>query len=309
MFTLNDPFTRRSLSRVSTRMPYSRRTGYGGTKRGRSTGYGGTSKRRRTGWESKRSQRRRLARGKKRYSKRLAPLYRAPRLGLGQPARIFVKHTNVMSISASNGLNAFSGTQCTFFPLNLRDIEFSRTASRPFPENSPDYARMYTNYRVHGVKIKAFFADLDVNANRAFISCFYSVPGPNDGSTPADPFTINTALTADKFLQIKQIRKHRIVGTGVNNDASMTTHHAGYWAMKRIQSDTTMDAHVAEGEVDATMGAINDPELRPIIIHKTIAQDIGGWPAAKAYTIRYKITFYVEWFARRRSLEDTRTEA
>ena len=77
----------------------------------------------------------------------------------------------------------------------------------------------------------------------------------------------------------------------------------------RIQSDLGMDSGLMEGEINEDGTVNSDPALRPVIIHKHLAQPAGGYGSTETMTVRYKVVFYTEWFNRRRKLSDVRTEA
>ncbi len=235
------------------------------------------------------------------------PLYKPVRMGLNQPVRMFVTHTNVLSTTVSNTSGQFSTLVKFFLPLRLRDFD-AAVANERYPMNYTDYARMFSNYRVHGIKITAYFGDMDNDSNDQFVSTYYSVPGPNDGTQPSDPYSVLSADTVNAIMQEKGLRKQLVIGNGANNKPGMTVHNSGYWSMKRIQSDLTHDAHISEGEVAVDGSAVSDPELKPLIIHKLIAMPNAGFGATHNFSIRYKITAYVEWFARRRVFEGVRTE-
>lgn len=285
-------------------VPYRARTMAGTKRRAGSIrpGYGGTKRRRITRrWNRGRPFKRRGA------TRRRMPMYKPVRLGLNQPVRAIVKHTNVISVATSNQTGAFSRLIKTFLPLKLSDFDTTVETGR-YPMNYTDYARMFNNYRVHGFKITAYFSDMDNDTNDQFISCFYSVPGINDGTQPSDPYSVTSLSSTNAFLQEKGIRKHLIVGNGANNSARRTIHSSGYWDMKRIQSDLQTDAHISEGEVNADGTDKDEPFLKPLIIHKTIASPHAGWAATHGFSVRYHITAYVEWFNRRRIFEGERTE-
>ncbi len=282
-----------------------------GTKRRRPTtaiGYGRTKRRR---YNPKPLYRRRLTKkGYGRKSRRNAPLYRPVRLGHGQPVKALVKHSFNSNHVATFLINGFSVQSMVFTPMQGNNVMIGTAGTRPFPNNWVDMARQFSNVRVHGVKITAHFDDLEAGANDAFTSCFYSLPGPKDGTEPSasDPYDVTDKIEASQFLQEKQVRKKKFIGSGGNKNWGVA-HNSGYWSIKRIQSELNLDSNVTELVVAADGTAVDSPDVIPQIIHKLVATRDLGIASAESISIRYAVTLYCEWYARRRVYEGTFTEA
>ena len=285
-----------------------------------STSVAGT-KRRRSGWESLRRRNKRL---KKQYgylpcryggsgrrskrSKRDYPMYRPLKMGFQQPVRMFCKHSLGIQLSIPVTQNGFSATAAKFFPLQGNDVMTGTAGTRPFPSNWEAYAKIYEKVRIHGIKITAVIDDMTNNSNASFTSNFYSLPGPNSGGEPADPYVVTTAVTVSQFNQLKGIRKNRMIGSGTNSSKRLGMHNGGYWSVKRIQAETSIDGHVAELILNADGTSQHDPEIKPKIIHKLVSNLVGGFGATDSYSCHYKITLYADWYARRRVFDGTFTE-
>ncbi len=282
-----------------------RRIGYGGTKRRRSNGGGRPLKRRRIVARP----RRRVARGR-RYGARNAPMYRPVRMGAQQPVRMFAKHLLSFSNTTTVTGGAFSQTLNEIFPLQGNDVIGAAVAgTRNFPSNWVAYASIYQTVRIHGIKITAYFQDLPTQPEAGVVSTFYSVPGPNDQSKETDPYSVTSLLLQDNILQQKGVRKNQVLGDGTGKGTKVMVHNSGYWSVKRIQSEITLDNHTAELEVNADGTALKDPELVPYIVHKIIPNRQAGFNAANVYQVRYVVTLYADWFSRRRSFDNSFTQA
>ena len=230
---------------------------------------------------------------------------RSVRVGLNQMPRMFVKMQNCFHKSVSATATNYQGLALSLDMLNLQDPD-SGTASLPFAQNFKEYALLYEKYKVHGVKVTAYFNGLTNNENDKFISTFYAEPPALDGSTPSDPYTLGSLNNVSSFLQQRGIRKKTILGSGANKSLSNTIHNGGYWSAKRIMTQG-LDTYESAGVVNSDGTAAADPEAKPTIYHKIVCP-VDGWATSDTYVVRYKVTFYVEWFSRRRFLEDTRTE-
>ncbi len=287
-------------------MPYKR--GYGGTKRRRVNGGSGRPfKRRRVGFAG--TKRRAYVR-RRRVGYRNAPMLRPVKMGAQQPVRMFAKHLLTYSNTTTVTVGAFSQSLTEFFPLEGNDVIGSGIAgTRNFPSNWVAYASIYNTVRIHGIKITAYFQDLPVQNENEVTSCFYSVPGPNDGVKDVDPYAVTTLLLEDNMLQQKGIRKHKVLGAGDTNRVKVAIHNSGYWSIKRIQSELSLDNHVAELEVAPDGTAVKLPELFPYIIHKILPAKQGGFGTASVYQVRYVVTLYADWFSRRRSFDNSFTQA
>ncbi len=276
----------------------------------RAFGYGDTKRRRLNATRrSPYRRRRRTAFRKRSVGARNAPLYRAVRMGLQQPAQVMVKHSFVIrrSITQTNAL--FESIASQILPLQGNNVFILAGAgTRAFPNKWTAYSGMYSNVRVHGISIVVHFDEMSANADDGFTSIFYTVPGPKDGSDPADPYTVTGNTSIDQFHQEKQMRKKHIVGTGTTR-SGVSKHAAGYFSVKRIQSDATLDVHVAELEVNTNGTAAISPEIMPKIIHKLTPVAFGGFSSTRSSTMTYKVTLYCQWYARRRVFEGTFTVA
>ncbi len=285
-------------------MPYGR--GYGGTKRRASAMLYGRTKRRRV---TPRPLYRRIKKRTGYRKRRVAPLYRPVKVGHGQPVTILAKHTfnTVQAAAILAGVHEVNAA--IFSPMQGNNVLNGTAGTRAYPMNWTDYSRMYSNVRVHGIKITAYFDDLDAGANDCFTSCWYSLPGPKDGSTPSavDPYGVTTDLQASLFLQEKQIRKKKFIGSGANKPNG-NTHASGYWSVKRIQSELALDANVTELVVNSDGSAADSPDVIPQVVHKLLATRSGGVGTNVAFSIRYQVTLYCQWYARRRVFETSFTE-
>lgn len=230
-------------------------------------------------------------------------------MGVQQAPRVFCKMVNVVPVGGTFAFGTNSGFSTNFSAWNmikLRDPNVA-TASEPFAAAFVDYSGLYERYLVHGVKVECIFTLAAVNdQDEAFFSCAYAMPPPLDGSAPADPYTVNSLNTAVSFLQEKGIRKQLIGGT--NYGQKTLTHDFGYFSIKRLFQDILMDGVDASGEVDATGAAVDDPALQPRIYHKLVSVKHNGLDADIPIEAFYRLTYYVEWFNRRRQLAPVRTE-
>ncbi len=293
-------------------MPYSlkrRATGYGGTRRRvrRRLTYNTPARRvYKRPKAGSRGSRVWGGRSRKRgFSSRTPGVPRPLRWGAQQPAQVLVKHTLVNRVTVSNTVSLFSNTIQRLLPLQGNDVFQNLGAQqRSFPNLWVNFASKYNNVRVNGMSISVTYSDLDNNGNRDFFSCFYTEAGPKDGTDPGDPYTVNSNINVIRFLQEKAIRKKRLLGSFVEKAAS-PVHHAGYFGVKRIQSDASLDQHVAELEVNADGTAADSPEIQPVIIHKHVSNLVGAFPATENMTATYKIVLYCQWFNRRRVFEPT----
>ena len=239
---------------------------------------------------------------------RNAPLYKPVRLGTDLPITAFVKMTNVVTKSVQSVASGFEILAFTMFPLNLHDVDFTTTVTGVFPQNFSEYARMYSDYQVHGFSVTAQVQNSGNNVNDLYYSCFYSVPGSEIGGNPIDPYTVGTTESRDQFLQVKGLRKKLIQGTGSSSHPSVPWHKGGYWTPSRIQGDLRLNKADTSGEVADDSTVIHTPRLRPIIIHKLVANRAAGFPDVQVTEIRYFITYYVQWSGRRRIFETLRVE-
>lgn len=228
------------------------------------------------------------------------------RMGFAQPPRIMVKMQNVLTDSALVAVGSWQVNTHQFLPLRLRDPEIT-VQNQQYAANFLDYSRMYSTYRVHGFKVKVQILDWNNNGNDGFYSCFYTYPGPTDQATPGDPYTLTSAMDVNGFLQERGIRRKFLIGTGAQK-ATTLWHDAGYWSIKKIQGERNLDPNEYEGTVDASGGVDADPLRKPILHHKMVTANTAGFRDAITPQVRYFITFYVEWYGRRRAIEGVRSE-
>ncbi len=247
---------------------------------------------------------------RRRVGRRNAPMLRPVKMGAQQPVRLFAKHTLMYSNSTTPTAATFQAPLAEFFPLEGNDVIGNGIAgTRNFPSNWVAYASIYNTVRIHGIKITAYFIDVPVQNEAETTSCFYSVPGPNDGIKDVDPYAVTTLLLQDNFMQQKGVRKHKILGDGTQKSSRTVVHNSGYWSIKRIQSELSLDNHVAELEVNADGTAAKLPTLVPYIIHKIVPANQGGFVTNAGYEVRYKVTLYADWFSRRRSFDNSFVQA
>lgn len=284
----------RSL-RVYTRSKKRRRISYGA----KSTFTG----RRRKYSAAKQMLRRKLRRS---YNKLVVP---RP-MGLVRPARIMVKLPNVISdtLSFTVAGNAWSSDAVTLLPLRLRDID-STVQTQPYPAEFVDWARLYSKYRVHGVKIYCQMSNVGgIADNKSFYSLTYAVPGNRTGATPSDPYTVADVNDVNAILQ----ERHEVRKVYVNSSSEFqrggARHNLGYWSIKKIQAENDIDPSQYEGAVNESGASVNDPAIKPIIIHKLVAADVNGMASDLTVEVRYFITFYVEMYGHRRDLSTTQGE-
>ena len=224
------------------------------------------------------------------------PLYRPVRAGFQQPVRMFVKHLVNFQITRTWTMGGYSLFSVAIHPLQGNDVFGSSVSgTRPFPSNWETYSRIYSHVRIHGIKITATLTSMQNDANDDNFSVFYSTPGPNDGTTPTDPYSVTTATNVDQFLGVKGLRKNRLLGAGTQKSTKVAVHNAGYWSIKRIQSELSTDAHIAELEVNSDGTSANDPEIVPTIFHKFVTNNNTGRPAGDTVHIRYIIILYADW--------------
>lgn len=278
-------------------------TGYGGTKRRRdSVGvWGRPGKRSKEFHRTGRKLRRMYRKANRRRGKRNAPMYRPVRMGRQQPVRMFAKHIVVINQTCQINAGDFSQRVATFFPTQGNNVLRGVTGQRMYPANWEAYAAIYGTVRIHGIKIDAYLMNTSANANGGFISTFYSQPGPNGAAEASDPYVVANAITQQAFLQEKGIRKNRVLGTGTQKSSRNNVHKSGYWSVKRIQSENDLAAHETELEVNADGSSLSDPELKMAIFHKLVPEMVTGSASTENLIgVRYVITLYADWSARRR---------
>lgn len=218
-----------------------------------------------------------------------------------QPEKIMVKMKNCLVATGTTSMGAFSVICGQFLPLRLRDPQ-QNVANQCFPENFVAYAGIYEKYIVHGVNITCHVISNTANENDSFYSVYQGVP---DGDTPFAPSSL---ITVNSMLQEKDMRRKFIIGTGEGSSPSTQFHSSGYYDMKYLMADNKPNYTSWEGEVTATGTAVSDPVQQPQIFHTIHSPQFSGFPDAESIVFRYWITFYVEWFSRRRAIELTRDE-
>lgn len=230
-------------------------------------------------------------------------------LGVAQPAKIMVKMKNVITNAGTEVAGGWESILNVISLNRLRDPE-TATANQTFPDNFVNYARMYEKYRVHGLKIACQFLNLDNNANNGMYSCFYAVPAVNNTTEPTDPMTIASVTDANALLQERSIRRKFIAGSGFASEGRWAAFHkGGYFSVKRTQGTRALSADEYEGSVTAAGAAVTDPLRRPVIIHKLMSANTTGFKnGGEVRQVRYFLTYYVEWYGRRREFEGIRTE-
>lgn len=235
------------------------------------------------------------------------PMYKPVRMGLQQPVRMFAKHINIVHAQYTPTQGTFQSTVATFFPLSGDNILNGTLGQRVRPANWTTYSNIYSTVRIHGVKIDAYFTDLAPQNEGETISTFYSLAGPNDKTVAADPYNITTVLGIDNMLQQKGMRKNRMLGDGTGKTSRTAIHRSGYWSIKRIQSELSLDNDIAELEVNADGSVATPPDLNPQIIHKIVPARQAGFSNTNPVDVRYVVTLYCDWFSRRRAFDPTFT--
>ena len=281
----------------------------------RAIGYGGTSRKRARSMPMRRSRVYRARRSTRRsYGKRRTfrrkgarAIPRPLKWGSQQPAQVFVKHTLIHRHSVTHVAGTHQLLAASIKPLQGNDIFIDElSGTRVFPNLWVNFADKYRSVRVHGISIKVHFSELSANANEGFVSTFYTAAGPKAGTSPSDPYDVNTQIKVSQFHQEKGLRKKLLLGPYTNGSTNKPVHNAGYFNVKRIQSDESLDTHIAELEVNTNGSAADSPDLSPIIFHKHIPVAFGGL-GTETLTETYRITLYCTWFNRRRVFEPTFT--
>lgn len=282
-----------------------------GRKRSRSAAvYSRASKRRRFNPSAHAKARGVVRRFVRRYRKRksfgagrLTPTH----LGLNQPARVMVKHKNCISTKYTNTNLLFSTTIFVLQPNRLRDI-VEASLNGPFPDNFVTMARIFKKYRVHAVKIHLQLDKLDINNSQTQYLVSYTTPALTAGPVSTDPFVVDNVDKVNAFFQERGIRKKYISGNEATSFAGQTRFNVGYFSIKRIQGERHLDPTDFEGEVSSVGAEISAPKHLPRIYIKAVSPNHDGWSATQSnITVRLFITFYTEWYARRREFEGTRT--
>jgi len=235
------------------------------------------------------------------------------KLGMLQPQRILVKlrqgitdtHTvTTGQFAYTTPLAVGSQQGKSFLPLLLRDVN-PVVADENFPEEFVNYMRLYTNYIVRGVKITAHLFQPVQNQDDNFYSCFYAVPALQQNTTPSDPYNLLSAKAVEELLIKKALRKKWVIGTGADN-AVRNKFHSVYYGIERIQQmNMNTNREEFSGSATTAGASFEDPMYRPLIIHKLIPGAPGGAPNGNVVSVRYTLTFYVEFFNRRRDIQLT----
>lgn len=233
------------------------------------------------------------------------------KLGMMQPARILVKHKLVFTRTLTLTNTQFVSTDSRFDMLRLRDVN-AFTEDDNFPEEFVNYARLYQQYTVHGIKINAHIFQSSNTPNDWVYSVFYSAPDSADSTLAGDPYpqgSINTAKRVEEMLMKKGIRRKFLTGNAINKpNKDAMWHGAGYWSTNRIvQNKVSFNRREHSGTVTAAGGGVSDPIRRPAIYHKLVVPTAtvheGG--TSSDYVVQYFVTFWVEWSNRRRDVGAT----
>lgn len=261
------------------------------------------------------AKRKSIARTKKRMYKSSRAINH-PRWYTPAAPRVRTKHRNVISVKQDIGGGSsqlFRSAAQYLLPLRLRDPD-STVQNQPYPEKFIELCRLYSRYRVFGVRVRFVFHDIPSTQKSRFWSTVFST-STKDGAF--DPYlSVTSRETRDSYIQNPMIRKKYMVGNGINNQPRVVVHNVGYFNIGNIEEMRRIDMDDDEfsGHVNTDGTEISPPTRTPKIWYalcQPYYEPLTGSPGfddAMTVSMRIELTFDCEWFDRRDVLTPTFTD-
>lgn len=210
-----------------------------------------------------------------------------------------------LSMSVSTGAGAVtSNAPIAILPLRLRDPD-GKSQGQCYPENFTEMSRLYSRYRVTGVKVFISVHGLTNTEDEKFWLAVYTTTS-KDGLV--DPYRKSIVVDyegVNAVLQHPGIRKKMITDSGTTGGRRNNSFNPGFYSISGIEEMRRIDMPDKDysGAVQEGGGGSDDPAAAPVIWIRAFSPRSQGFAATRTYDVNVTLKFYCEWFDRRESLE------